>query len=62
MGIDILLLSVIFIELGCVLKILPEMKIADFGFCSSVLFCGIVGPIAQKRRAGQVPKDAFSAR
>jgi hypothetical protein len=41
---------------------LPEMKKTDFGFCTSVLSCVIVGPIAQKRRAGQVPKDDFSIR
>jgi hypothetical protein len=32
------------------------------GRSTSVLFCGIVGPVAQKRRAGQGPKDAFSIR
>jgi len=41
---------------------LPEMKTADFRFWTSVLFWGIVGSIALKRRAGQVPQDAFSAR
>jgi hypothetical protein len=38
------------------------MKKTGFGFCTSVFFCEIVGPIAQKRRAGQVPKDDFSIR
>lgn len=41
---------------------LLEMKTADFRFWTSVLLRGIVGPIARKRYAGQVPKDAFSAR
>jgi hypothetical protein len=40
---------------------LPEIKKTDFGFGTSVLFCEIVGPIAQKRRAEQVPKDAFQS-
>jgi hypothetical protein len=48
--------------LGCVWKILPEVKIADFGFWTMVLFGVISGYIARKRQAGQVPKDAFSTR
>jgi hypothetical protein len=41
---------------------LPRWKTADFRFWATVLFRGIVGPIALKRQEDQVLKDAFYTR
>lgn len=58
-------LPLLFFEKGMpkvCLNVLPGWETAAFGFCATVLFGGIAGPIALKGQAEQVQKDGFYVR